>query len=166
MKTAKQIWDDFCTVHQIADGSVRLFASDKLGFVETKEIGKKKKRRVLVRHDDMEKLILRETDILIKDWSQGTHQYDGLIYIMHQRGDDGCIVPLYIGKAETFGLGGKNLSANICDLHNRIAFYSCRAPFGGRELAYLGPMVDQKIWQRFWLDAVLRARPVTEDFAE
>jgi hypothetical protein len=119
MKTAKQIWDDFCTVHQIVDGSVQLFASDKFGFVETKEIGKNKKRRVLVRHDDMEKLILRETDILIKDWSQGTHQYDGLIYIMHQRGDDGGVLPLYIGKAETFGLAGKNLSANICGLHNR-----------------------------------------------
>jgi hypothetical protein len=32
MKTAKQIWDDFCTVHQIAGDSVRLFASDKFGF--------------------------------------------------------------------------------------------------------------------------------------
>jgi hypothetical protein len=119
MKTAKQIWDDFCAVHHIAVNSVRLFASDKFGFVETREIGKKKKRRVLIRHGDMEKLILRETDILINDWSQGTHQYDGLIYIMHQGGDDGCVVPLYIGKAETFGLGGKNLSANICDLHSR-----------------------------------------------
>jgi hypothetical protein len=119
MKTAKQIWDDFCTAHRIAIDSVPLFASDELGFVETREIGRKTKRRVLVRHGDMEKLILRETDILIKDWSQGAHQYDGLIYTMHQRGDGNCVVPLYIGKAETFGLGGKNLSANICDLRNR-----------------------------------------------
>jgi hypothetical protein len=119
MKTATQIWDNFCTVHRIAIDSVPLFQSDEFGFVETREIGEKKKRRVLTRHGDMEKLTLRETDILIKDWSQGMHQYDGLIYIMHRRGDDGCVVPLYIGKAETFGLRGKNLSANICDLRNR-----------------------------------------------
>jgi hypothetical protein len=78
--TAKQIWDDYCTVHRITAGAVPLLASDELGFVETREIGAK--RNVLVRHSAMEELILRETDILVKDWSQGRHQYDGLIYIM------------------------------------------------------------------------------------
>jgi hypothetical protein len=67
----------------------------------------------------MEKLILRETDILIEDWDQKKHAYDGLIYMMHRRGDDGSLVPLYIGKAETCGRGKKNLSANICNLHSR-----------------------------------------------
>src|SRR5215813_7691596 len=119
MKTAKQIWDDFCTTHRIATDSVPLFASDEFGFVETREIGQKVKRRVLGRHGDMEELILRETDILVKDWSQGAHQYDGLIYIMHRRGDDGHVVPLYIGKAETFGRGTKNFSASICNLRSR-----------------------------------------------
>ena len=38
---------------------------------------------------------------------------------MHRRGDNGSVVPLYIGKAETFGRGDKNLSANVRDLHNR-----------------------------------------------
>jgi hypothetical protein len=50
---------------------------------------------------------------------QGKHAYDGLIYIMHRRGDGGSVMPLYIGKAETFGRGDKNLLANICDLHSR-----------------------------------------------
>ena len=119
MTTARQIWDDFCAAHRIAIDSVPLFASDEFGFVETREIGRRAKRKVLVRHRDMEELIFRQTDILIKDWSQGTHQYDGLIYIMHRRGNDGSLVPLYIGKAETFGRGDRNLSANICNLHNR-----------------------------------------------
>ena len=30
--------------------------------------------------------------------------------------DSDRVVPLYIGKAETFGKGDKNLSANISDL--------------------------------------------------
>src|SRR5262245_14743558 len=101
MTTAKQIWDDFCTAHRLASNSVPLFACDKIGFVETKEIGSKiKKRKVLVRHRDMEELILKEADILTEDWSRKTHEYDGLIYIMHHRGSDGSLVPLYTGKAE------------------------------------------------------------------
>ena len=116
MTTARQIWDNFCTAHQLASNSVPLFACDKIGFVETKEIGQKAKRKVLVRHRDMEELILKEADILTEDWSRKTHEYDGLIYIMHRRGSDGSVVPLYIGKAETFGKGGGNLSANLFNL--------------------------------------------------
>jgi hypothetical protein len=117
MTTPKNIWNDFCIVHRLSIESVPLFASDEHGFVETKEIGLFNKRKVLVRHRDMERLILKETDILIEDWSKGAHKYDGLIYIMHRRGDDGSLVPLYIGKAETIGKADKNLSANLRNLH-------------------------------------------------
>jgi hypothetical protein len=116
MTTAKQIWNDFCDAQMIADNSVPLFASDSDGFVETKEIGQKTKRKVLVRHREMEELILKEADILVGDWSQKKHEYDGLIYIMHRRGSDASLVPLYIGKAETFGRGDRNLSANLVNL--------------------------------------------------
>ena len=119
MATATQIWIDFCIAHRIAIDGVPLFASDKHGFVETKEIGLTNKRKILVRHQDMERLILRETGILNDDWDKRTHQYDGLIYIMHRQGDDGSVLPLYIGKAETFGRGDGNLSANLRDLHKR-----------------------------------------------
>jgi hypothetical protein len=78
MTTVKTIWDTFCAAHRIAIDNVPLFASDKQGFVETKEIGMALKRKVLVRHRDMENLILRETDILIDDWRQRTCQYDAL----------------------------------------------------------------------------------------
>ena len=37
--------------------------------------------------------------------------------IMHRRDDDGCLIPLYIGKSETFGRGDGNLSANLRSLH-------------------------------------------------
>ena len=79
MTTARQIWDNFCTAHRLASNSVPLFACDKIGFVETKEVGQKSKRKVLVRHRNMEELILKETDILTEDWSRKTHGYDGLI---------------------------------------------------------------------------------------
>ena len=117
MTTPKNIWNDFCIAHRVSIESVPLFASDENGFVETKEIGLFNKRKVLVRHRDMERLILRETDILNDDWSKGAHQYDGLIYLMYRRGDDDYLVPLYIGKAESFGKGDRNLSANLRNLH-------------------------------------------------
>lgn len=97
----------------------RFFETDERGFVQTREIGRTNTRKVLIRHRDMERLILRETDILNEDWAHGAHQYDGLIYIIHRRDDDGCLIPLYIGKAESFGRGDRNLSANIHNLHKR-----------------------------------------------
>jgi len=75
MTTAKQIWNNFCDAQGIAASSVPLFAPDRDGFVETKEIGKNAKRKVLVRHQAMEELILKKTDILVGDWSQKTHEY-------------------------------------------------------------------------------------------
>jgi hypothetical protein len=119
MATAKKIWDDFCLTHRINNEGVQLFDCDQSGFVKTKVVGTMLNREVLVRHADMEELILRETDFLVKDYSQGTHRYEGLIYMMHRRSADGSIIPLYIGKAETIGRGNGNLSANLCNLHKR-----------------------------------------------
>ena len=116
MTTAKQLWKSFCDVQMIAVNSVPLFASDSDGFVETKEIGQQAKRKVLARHREMEELVVRETDLLVEDWFRKTHEYDGLIYIMHRRGSDASIVPLYIGKTETIGRGDQNLSANLRNL--------------------------------------------------
>jgi hypothetical protein len=117
MAPAKKIWDDFCFTHRINNEGVKLFDCDEYGFVKTKVVGTVLNREVLVRHAKMEELILRETDLLVKDYSQGTRQYDGLIYMMHRRNADGSIVPLYIGKAETIGRGQGNLSVNLRSLH-------------------------------------------------
>lgn len=65
----------------------------------------------------MEDLVLRETDRLVADWQQGRRCYDGLIYIMYRTDQDGRVIPLYIGKAETLGKGSGNLSANLINLH-------------------------------------------------
>ena len=64
----------------------------------------------------MEELVLVETDKLVADWESGTHQYDGLIYMIGYKEDD-IFTPLYIGKTESFGKGKSNLSVNIKNLH-------------------------------------------------
>jgi hypothetical protein len=45
------------------------------------------------------------------DWSNKAHDYDGMLYIMLTK-ERGQVIPLYMGKAETFGKQG-NLCANI-----------------------------------------------------
>lgn len=60
--------------------------------------------------------MLVETDKLVADWESGTHQYDGLIYMIGYKEDD-IFTPLYIGKTESFGKGKSNLSVNIKNLH-------------------------------------------------
>ena len=60
----------------------------------------------------MENLIRVECAKLIEDWKQKAFTYDGLIYMMLAKESEG-VVPLYIGKAETLGKKGGNLSANI-----------------------------------------------------
>jgi hypothetical protein len=67
------------------------------------------------RAPSMEAMVLRETDKLVEDWESGRHRHDGLIYFMGWL-EDGRFVPLYIGKAETFGKGDGNLSANTKNL--------------------------------------------------
>jgi hypothetical protein len=169
MTTAKQIWDNFCTAHRIASNSVPLFASDKFGFVETREIGRTAKRNVLVRHRDMEELILRETDMLVDDWSQRTGQYDGLIYMMHRRSDVGSLVPLYIGKAETIGRGEGNLSANIINLHNNKDKF---ARWGDNYAYHIGDLsaaalTDQRVEKRnpkyvAWASKIFKSAPTRQ----
>ncbi len=72
-------------------------------------------RPVLARSPAMEALVIAEAAKLVDDWRSGQHRYGGLIYCMgwHQ---NGMVVPLYIGKAETLGKGDGNLSANLKNL--------------------------------------------------
>ena len=110
------LWNRFCDRFNIQDNAVPLFDVVK-GEVQTTQIGKRSSLRpVLKRSSQMESLILAETDKLILDWQSGTHQYDGLIYMMGFKKTD-QFLPLYIGKTETFGKGKSNLSVNIKNLH-------------------------------------------------
>ena len=47
----------------------------------------------------MEALMRQETKKVVDDHKAGTGLYDGIVYMMHTRGDGG-IVPRYIAKAE------------------------------------------------------------------
>ena len=109
------IWDKFCTRFSIAESCVPLFATDADGNVQTKTIGKDQ-RPILVRSDDCESMILSVTSLLVDDWENNAHQFDGMLYMMGWK-QEGKFVPLYIGKTETFGKGDRNLSANIKNLH-------------------------------------------------
>jgi hypothetical protein len=110
---AERVWAKFCQRFEIAERSVPLFSVDEAGIVATRMLGRGESTRpVLLRSSDMEALVLAETEKLVDDWQSGTHRYDGLIYCMGWRQAD-QFVPLYIGKAETFGTGHRNLSANL-----------------------------------------------------
>jgi hypothetical protein len=109
------IWDKFCSRFSIAETCVPLFATDADGNVQIKSIGKDR-RPVLMRSPDCESMILSVTDLLVDDWANKAFQFDGMLYMMGWK-QEGNFVPLYIGKAETFGKGDRNLSANILNLH-------------------------------------------------
>lgn len=70
---------------------------------------------ILRRHPEMEKLVIREAGLIIEDWENKNHEYDGLIYMMFWKSGS-KVIPLYIGKAESFGKGDKNLSVNVKNL--------------------------------------------------
>ena len=94
-----EIWNEFCQDQGINDSAIPLFEING-NVAQTKEIGRKNKRRVLVRSKQMENAVLTETDKLVEDYQSGANYFDGLIYIMYKSAGT-IMVPLYIGKAET-----------------------------------------------------------------
>src|SRR5271165_3562155 len=59
------LWVAFCRKYRVADDSVALFDCDDGGFVQTKEIGKKRMRKVLCRSEAMEVTLRREGKIVV-----------------------------------------------------------------------------------------------------
>ena len=112
MNTHIEIWNHFASIHEIQKNWVDLFDVNVDSIVNTKLIGTQNKRKILCRSKAMETLIIRECEKLVMDWKDNTEIYDGLIYIMGVELENG-IAPLYIGKAEKYGRGDKNLSINI-----------------------------------------------------
>ncbi len=102
MNNHRQIWNQFCTTHNIATTKVPLFEASSGLAVKTKQIGKPTPRSILCRSPEMDMLIRAECTKLIDDWKQKAFAYDGLIYMMLVEEPEG-VVPLYIGKAETLG---------------------------------------------------------------
>jgi hypothetical protein len=115
VSSALELWNRWSSEQRIAEQGVPLFCCDESLVVRTRMIGSSVKRPVLCRHEEMENLLLRQVEALENDWKNGVHCYDGLIYVMFVREGD-VVVPLYIGKAETFGKGDGNLSVNLRNL--------------------------------------------------
>lgn len=113
MTTAQSLWDRWCEAQGVLSSSVPLFDCDNKRRVLTRMVGRTRQRTILCRHPDMDAQILNETVKLVDDWSAKGGQFDGIIYMMFTSRPDGGIIPLYIGKAETFGRGEGNLSANL-----------------------------------------------------
>ena len=113
---ARKIWNTFVECERVAERGVPLFATGANGEVHTNQIGKTAMRKVLLRSVEMEALIIKTVEVLVQDHTNRCHQYDGLLYLMHWRDSDGSVLPLYIGKAETIGIGNGNLSANLTDI--------------------------------------------------
>ena len=122
-----KLWIDFCNRFKVRDTGVPLFHSDN-GVVTTIRVGRGTRRKVLQRSTQMEELVISEVRKVIEDFSTGNHRYEGLIYLMYKtRGD--LVIPLYVGKAEKYGKGGGNLSANIKSIErNQHKF--CRWGYG------------------------------------
>jgi hypothetical protein len=107
------LWDDFAATHKIANQCVPLFdIFDK--HVMVVPYGRNG-RHVLKRSSQMESLMRDLGRKLIDQHSTSNVTHDGILYMMLSR-ERGKLVPLYIGKTETFGKRDRNLSANISDL--------------------------------------------------
>lgn len=111
-----ELWNAFCRRYRVLDDSVPLFECDENDVVLTKEIGRSRPRKILLRSGAMEEIMRREAKKVVDDHKSNTRVYDGIIYIMHTRGSDGGIVPRYIGKSESFGKTSGILSVNLARL--------------------------------------------------
>lgn len=106
-------WQDFISANRVLADSVPLFAVED-GVVKTMPYGKDK-RAILVRSGEMNSLMREIGKDLVEEYQSGNVRNSGILYMMFMRDGD-LITPLYIGKAEMFGKGDRNLSANISDL--------------------------------------------------
>lgn len=107
----KALWDSFCHSQQIIDNSTHLFDVDDEFMVRTRQVGKTSFRSILSRSESMESMVISQTNILMDDILEKRDQYDGLIYMMFTS-QNGEVIPLYIGKAESKGRSNP-ISANI-----------------------------------------------------
>lgn len=107
------LWQEFFQTHEIAERSVPLFEIEDSQVVQM-PYGRDQ-RLVLKRSAQMETLMRQLGNQLIREHADSNVVHDGILYMMLSK-KNGQIEPLYIGKAETFGRGEGNLSANISDL--------------------------------------------------
>jgi hypothetical protein len=108
-----RLWTDFVIHHRLAEDCVPLF-DVAFGQVNVRPYGRDS-RLVLKRSTEMDSLMRGLGGQLIQEYDQSRVVHDGILYMMLKI-DSERIIPLYVGKTETYGKGDKNLSANISDL--------------------------------------------------
>jgi hypothetical protein len=137
------LWRSFCQRYRVSEESVPLFECDESGFVLTKEIGISRRRNILQRSSAMEALMRKEAEKVTKDHKAATGLYDGIIYMMHIKGDDGGVVPYYVGKSETRGKTSGVLSVNL----ERLATDTSKfGRWGDNYASYRRPQLDSSPW--------------------
>lgn len=113
MPDKTKLWNDFVQANNVEREAVPLF--NTVGNIVSQLRYGVNARAVLQRSEAAEQLMRGLGRQLICEYRDGRIEHDGILYMMLHRGGSG-LVPLYIGKAETFGKGDRNLSANISDL--------------------------------------------------
>lgn len=113
------LWKNLCGKLHVED-CVPLFAADADGNVRIQQIGKKPRRPVLQRSDEMERKVVGIARRLVDDYNnhkdnpEVEREFDGMLYMMGWKESDGTFLPLYVGKTETLGRNGDGrLSANL-----------------------------------------------------
>lgn len=107
------LWEAFHSWHGIHEKAVPLFELAD-GQVLQKPYGSNH-RLVLQRSQDMEGMMRGLGRRLVDEHNRHAVTHQGILYMMLTR-EDRTLIPRYIGKAEVFGKGDKNLSVNISDL--------------------------------------------------
>ena len=115
---SQKLWNEFCQRMNIASEGVPLFATDEDLSVQVPEVGDKSRRMLLKRSPEMEQFVISTAEKIVSDWKLHNQVYEGLIYLMFRKDPKGRIIPLYIGKTETYGKNAGNLSANIENLNS------------------------------------------------
>src|SRR5215469_14863798 len=67
LRSRLELWNSFCRTYRVAEDSVPLFECDEENFVQTKEVGKSRPRKVLRRSAAMEALIRTEAKTVVDD---------------------------------------------------------------------------------------------------
>ena len=117
-----KIWLEFLKRYDIINSSSDLFKNDQM-VCEVKEKNKNNSTPILARHPSMENRVIEQVSIIEKDYISNQNLYEGLIYMMFTLRQN-QLIPLYIGKTETFGKSNKNLSANIKNLKTNKNFFA------------------------------------------
>jgi hypothetical protein len=158
------VWDSFCDAHAVSRSSVPLFATDETGNVESFAYGRNS-RLMLRRSPAMRAKII---DTVRSVLAAPASQSEGVLYMMHRLAADGCVTPLYIGKAGRHGRSGAARSANLKNIERdqgKFARwgYNYAYHFGDLSAAALPGHTAGKVMPKYkkWAQALFERAPTS-----